>query len=380
MTEPIKHSAKRRVLFVSHEATLSGAPVQLLHLLPILNRQGWETVFATPESGPIVDLLQEAGVRVELDDKFLVEPEHEKLRTLCREFDLVVANTITSWPAVEAAHLENVPAVWYIHETLVAAQFMKRIWQIGKMLNVARVIVVPTRRTAGILQGATRTRIETIPYGIPDLAAPAKLERDGPISFVTLGSFEPRKGQDILVDAIGDLTTAMYDKVSFKFAGRALDRPFFDEVNRRANELKNVTLIPSLNHQEALDLLRSSDGLICPSRDETMPITIIEAAALGKAIISTDVGGIGEWIHDGLNGLLVPAENSAALSDAIARCARDRRLLDRLGSAARRTYERHFTLDRFANEFADLLAGVAQPNCTATRFGAAQLRALDGGL
>ena len=339
--------------------------MQLLHLITALNEQGWDAVFAAPEAGPISELLEKAGTRVELDDTFLVDPDRKKLRALYSDFDLVVANTIMSWPAVEAAHHENVSVVWYIHETLVAARFIKQIWQMHEALNFPRVIVVPTRQTADILKGATRTRIEIVPYGVPAVSGFASTPNEKTISFVVLGSFEPRKGQDILVDAITQLDSATRAQMSFKLAGRVLDRQFFSKIKKRVGKLKNIELIESLDHERAMRLLADSDVLVCPSRDETMPITIIEAASLGKAIVSTDVGGIGEWIHDGLNGLLVPSENSAALTSAIERCVQDRQLIERLGAAARRTYERHFTLDRFIRDFGALLEEIKQPEVQA---------------
>jgi glycosyltransferase involved in cell wall biosynthesis len=335
--------------------------MELLHLITILNEQGWDAVFAAPEPGPIVELLKETGTRIELDGSFLIDTSREKLRALSREFDVVVANTIVCWPAVAAAHRENIPVIWYIHETQVAARFIKQISQVRDALDFARLIVVPTKQTARILESATRTRIEIVPYGIPE---PPKIEskKNGKtISFVSLGSFEPRKGQDILVDAIGRLDSATQRKTSFKIAGRILERPFFADVQKRVAKLKNVELIDSLSHEEALGLLANSDVMICSSRDETMPIAIIEAASLRKPIISSDVGGIGEWIHDGLNGFLVPAENSVALSDAIARCAQDQQLRDRFGAAARRTYERHFSLDCFRERFATLIEEAIRP-------------------
>src|SRR5450755_3048691 len=163
--------------------------MQLLHLITILNEQGWDAVFAAPESGPIVELLKETGTRVELDDSFLVDTSREKLRALSREFDVVVANTIVCWPAVEAAHRENIPVIWYIHETQVATRFIKQISQVRDALNLARLIVVPTKQTGRILEGATRTRIETVPYGIPDPSGIESKTNGKTISFVTLGSF-----------------------------------------------------------------------------------------------------------------------------------------------------------------------------------------------
>ena len=337
--------------------------MQLLHLIGAMNVQGWDAVFAAPERGPIADSLKNAGTHVEIDISFLVDPAHQKLRALCRKFDVVVASTVTSWPAVEAAHQENVPVIWYIHETLVGARFIKQIRQANAALHLARLIVVPTEQTARVFKGITQTRIVTVPYGIPDVTASASDEKTNAktISFVALGGFEPRKGQDVLIDAIGQLGPMTRSKTSFKLAGRVLDRQFFKQIQKRVTKFKNVELIESPDQEGTLQLLTSADALICPSRDETMPITIIEAASSGRAIISTDVGGIAEWIGNGLNGLLVPAENPAALADAIARCGQDRELRDRLGAAARRTYERHFTLNRFTKDFIAVIEQARQP-------------------
>src|SRR4051812_1447444 len=107
-----------RVLFISHETTLTGAPIQLLHFVRALQAMDWNPVVAAPEAGPISDLLVSAGVEVVLDHTLLTDPDSTRLRALSRDFAVVVANTIASWPAVRAAHAEAVPVIWYLHETL----------------------------------------------------------------------------------------------------------------------------------------------------------------------------------------------------------------------------------------------------------------------
>src|SRR5205085_10879513 len=98
-----------------------------------------------------------------------------------------------------------------------------------------------------------------------------------------------------------------------------------------------------------------TDVLLCPWRDETMTIAILEAMGLGKAVISADVGGVREWLREGMNGMLVEKENPEALAEALANCATDPELVGRLQAAGARTFDRHFTLDRFAARFAELL-------------------------
>src|SRR3984893_18228533 len=177
----------RRILLLSHEMTLSGAPLALFYLGSWLKRKGWEPVVAAPEHGPLPDLLGKSGVRVEIDPTLLTDPKREKLRALCRESDVLVANTITSWPAVEAGHRENVPVIWYLHETLVAVRFIKEISQIRSALELAHLLVVPTRQTGCVLQGTTRTRIEVVPYGIPEPPNATPRADSQAVSFVALG-------------------------------------------------------------------------------------------------------------------------------------------------------------------------------------------------
>ena len=194
-----------------------------------------------------------------------------------------------------------------------------------------------------------------MPYGIPEATAVSQDNNNGCINFITVASVEPRKGQDILIEAIKALPEKILEAASFKIVGRPLEHPFSEEVNTSAAGLSGVEFTGERNHSDSLKMLAASDSLICSSRDETMPITILEAMSLGKVIISADVGGIAEWVRDGMNGLLVERENPAALAHAIARCFTDKKLVARLRAGARRTFERHFTIEKFATSFARLL-------------------------
>ena len=343
-----------RVLFVSHETTLSGAPIQLVHLAGWLQNAGWNILVATPDHGPISDMLAAAGVPTVVEPTLLTDLTHAWLRERCAEFDVVVANTIASWPAIRAAHLEKKPALWYLHETLVAVRLIRAIPEMASALTMADLLVTPTRQTARIYEGLTEAPIEVVPYGIPRPPVLSSSESER-IRFLTLGSFEPRKGQDVLAEAISKMDGATRERCAFKMAGRVLDDEFYDELKMAVADLEQVELIDALDHASALTLLNETDVLVLPSRDETMPIAILEAMGLGKAVVSTDVGGVREWLRDGMNGLLIEKENAEALSEALATCANKPEFVEQLQAAGSRTFDQHFTLDRFASRFAALL-------------------------
>jgi len=339
---------------VSHETTLTGAPIQLLHLARASHAEGWKLQVAAPERGPISDLLAADGIEVLIHPGLLEEPDQKKLRELAAAADVVLANTIVSWNAVRAARAEDKPVIWYLHETLVAVRLIRQIAEIGPTLHLATLLVTPTDRTAQVFQGLTNTPVVVVPYGIPTPLSGSRQPSEQR-TFITLASIEPRKGQDILIDAIGKIPRDLAARAKFRFVGRFLEAPFAEGLKEKAADLPNIEFLGERDHEAALALLAESDVLVCPSRDETMPITIIEAMALGKAVVSTDVGGISQWMRDESNGLLVPSENSAALADAIRRCLVDDELVARIACGARRTFRRHFTLERFAAHFGELL-------------------------
>ena len=329
--------------------------MQLLHLARWLQKDGWKLAVATPESGPTSDLLTADGVEVVVQARLLESDQSEKLRELCGRFDVVVANTTLGWPAVRAARAQGKVAIWYLHETLLAVDWMRENAEIRSTLDLATLIVTPTQHNARLFRAITRTPIEVVPYGLPDLALEARDKDERPMRFITIASLEARKGQDILVEAIKLLPEEIRTDAVFRIVGRPLHHGFVEKLEANAAATSAIEFRGELGHAAAVQLLAESDALICSSRDETMPLAILEAMSLGKLIITTDVGGIAEWVRDEMNGFLVEPENPEALARVIERTFRESRLVGEMRAAARRTFERHFTLAKFAKHFSSLL-------------------------
>jgi glycosyltransferase involved in cell wall biosynthesis len=354
------------VLFFAHETTWSGAPIQLLHLVSWLKRKGWEVAVAVPkpetaESGPISDELRLIGVEIFPVLDLSAPPDLAELGALCVRFEVVVANTLVMWAPVRAANEQGIPVLWYIHESLVAHHLIAHIPEIKPTLALADMLVMPTRRTAQLYASLTDRPIEVVPYGIPATpAGPSRPPRGdaGVIRFLLLGTYEPRKGQDLLLQAIGQLDAAANSGADFEMAGRILDQRFYDAIEQPARRMPNVRLRGSLGHDQALDATAAADVLVCSSRDETMPIAILEAMSLGKAIVTMNVGGVAEWLNNGVNALLVPAEDSLALAEALRRCVEEPGLIASLGENARRTFVDNFSIDRLGERFSALIERV----------------------
>ena len=87
--------------------------------------------------------------------------------------------------------------------------------------------------------------------------------------------------------------------------------------------------------RDVADIMALMDVLVSASYAEGIPRNVMEASAMGKAIIATDVRGTKEIIEDGVNGLLIPVKDPLRLADAVDRILSDPDLSASLGSAAR---------------------------------------------
>ena len=93
---------------------------------------------------------------------------------------------------------------------------------------------------------------------------------------------------------------------------------------------------------------------VLPSLREGLPLSLLEAAACARPIVATDVPGCREIARDGVNALLVPPNDAAALADAIDRLAGDAELRRRFGPAGRRIVEDEFSHMRIGQQIVAL--------------------------
>jgi glycosyltransferase involved in cell wall biosynthesis len=102
-------------------------------------------------------------------------------------------------------------------------------------------------------------------------------------------------------------------------------------------------LVTWLGHvDDMMALLGSVDIVVLPSYREGLPKSLVEAAACGLPLVTTDVPGCREVVSDGIDGLLVPVRDSEAIAQAIRRLLDDPALARRLGEAARIKAQNYF--------------------------------------
>lgn len=174
----------------------------------------------------------------------------------------------------------------------------------------------------------------------------------------------PEKNPLQLVEALAMLR-GMQVRARGLFIGDGEMRPAI-EARARALGLESDIVITGLQ-QDVRPFLSACDTLVLCSLTEAFSLAAIEAMALARPVVHSDVGGAAEMIRSGRNGFLFPVGDTRALAEKLALCA-ERELRERLGLRAREIVEAHFSeramVDRYEQALSELGgvgSGVAEP-------------------
>ena len=159
---------------------------------------------------------------------------------------------------------------------------------------------------------------------------------------VCIGRLSPEKGQLLLVDALASLRDRGIE-ANIVLVG---DGPMREEIDRRVRRLGVEGQLRCVGWQSSAEVRRwigTSRAVVLPSFSEGIPVVLMEAMALGRPVIATEVGGIPELVRSGENGWLVPAGSVDELALALeATLLAKVGVLDRMGAQGRkRVMERH---------------------------------------
>lgn len=337
---------KGHVLAVSHDLSLSGAPIMLYHGCRLLVDEGYYVVVTCPVDGPVRQMYLDAGIPVIIDE--LVLRQHDSFFRFAKNFDLLICNTAITWPVV-AQMQDVVKTSWWIHEAQVINLLSTEAGFV-QALQQARNVVTPSRYAASYLERYNK-EVEIIHYGCTDVyyaqgEPPPEgrhtLNRDKLI-VTMVGSIELRKGQDILLRALDFIPPHLLELLEVWFVGRTHDPAFKVTLDHVVAGRSFIHFTGEVSHAESIDLMRQSDVVVSASRDDPFPVVLVEAFCLAKACILSSHTGVCEVVEDGVNGFVFDFEDPAALATHLCLLLENRGLVVSLGQEARRTYENHLT-------------------------------------
>lgn len=277
--------------------------------------------------------------------------------------ELVYVHTASRWSfrrkaaIVALARLFRTPYVLHVHGAEFHL-FYERTWRPERaavrwaLRGSAGVIALAPTWERRLLEIAP-CRVFVVPNPVPtpdEPAAPAGAEE----RIVSLGRLGDRKGSVTLVRALGALALR-HPRARLVLAGNGDVERVAAEADR-LGVAELVELPGWIGPAERSRLLRSATVFALPSRNEGVPVALLEAMSYGLPVVVSPVGGIPDVVRDGEHGYFVPPDDPAALADAIARLLDDPESALRMGRAARRDVESHYAVEVVAARIGDALA------------------------
>lgn len=167
-----------------------------------------------------------------------------------------------------------------------------------------------------------------------------------------LGRLDARKSPDVLLRASKDMLKEHRD-VKLLFGGDG----YPERYEKLACELgvgDRCEFLGWITGEEKEELFNRA-GIYClPSKNEGMPMSVLEAMAHGIPTIATPVGGVPQVIEDGIDGFLVPVDDEGALSSILCKLADSSLLRSKIGASGRKTIENNFSIERNIEALAKL--------------------------
>lgn len=351
------------VYIITRADSVGGASIHVRDMARALRERGHETTVLLGGRGPVSDQLESAGdayislrwLRRQLNPLRDTLALVELIQVLHRlKPDVVSTHTAKAGFIGRAAcRLLGIPVIYTPHgwpagermPPLARALFALVERVAARWCDVIICVCDYEKRLALTLRVAEGAKLEVIHNGVRDISLEQHARPEvTPVRLCCVARFDAPKDHRTLLQALALLPELPWvlDLVG--------DGPWQEEVQRLAADL-------GLSHRvhfhgyltDPSTVLSQARIFVLATRSEAFPRSILEALRAGLPVVATDVGGVGEAVTDGANGLLVPVGDAQALASALRRLLNDSHLRQSMGQQARAAYQERFRLDIMAD-------------------------------
>ena len=205
----------------------------------------------------------------------------------------------------------------------------------GSYRNRVDLFLTPSEymRRRLLSAGFPEDKVRTVRFGVDADVLQPRFDHDGYVLY--FGRLSEEKGVETVIRAAKQLP-----EIPFKIVGSG---PWEPALHAIAHEVKNVEFMGFRSGEALWDMVRGALCVLIPSRvQENFSLAALESMALGKPVISSNVGGMAEAVEDRVTGLLVPPNDLHAWVESIMRLAYDEDARLNLARAARLAAETTF--------------------------------------
>ena len=376
LKRPVKNvrNTIKNILLVSHELSLTGAPIALYNLAKILVREGYHVDLISPYDGALKKEFQESQIRVYVEGYGSLFGENSYLNHIAYNYDFIILNTVVTYRAVSILGDSGIPVMWWIHDSF--ASYSK-----GGFANI-----MPSQLPSNVQvfcgsEYARRALLSYYPnyiektdllnYYLPDMSIKHKeaetyalphLQSDKTI-FALFAQQDERKGQDVLAEAICSLPEDTRNHSIFYFVGRRLDQNIYDSIQKVRSLYPNIVYcIDEIPHEQLFSVYEQCDCIICSSKDDPLPVFVAEAMMMSKIIICSENTGMAPIIKRGECGIVYRNNDFNELAQAIEKVVTKKAELGYMQVNARKTYIDNFNEDHFRSRISGIIEKIEGGN------------------
>lgn len=213
---------------------------------------------------------------------------------------------------------------------------------------------IPDNKLQRIYKGHDLDWYQAEPADLGEFGVP-----EGAFVVCCTGRNTPRKGFDVLVNAMSDLPDDV--EAHLLLVGDVTEN---DDLKAQVAASSHPERIHFTGYRnDAPAIAAASNVFVLPSTErEGLPRAVIEAMAYGVTPVVTDVGGMPELVEDGVSGLVVPPKSARALSSSIERLYRDRPLMASMGQAAQDRIGHQFHTSQTVSETGEMYKALTGRN------------------
>jgi len=371
----------KNLLFVSHDATLTGAPILLLNLIRLIKEEDRYSVRVILKngSGPLVGEFENTGEL--LIWKHEVKPDlltrignraaaklgaqnanDKKIQRWIDESHAVISNTITNGDFLGAFNFSKAKLVFsYIHELEIATNFFTNPHDLGIVKTLTKRFMVPSAAVADHLMnmGIPGDKIYRLNYFIP-FERSADIAPDSNTKFTVglAGTLDWRKGADILSVIVASFFKK-YPDANLVFKWRGAEKNSI-EYQRIQYELEKINCLNKISFEapskDMNGFYQSIDILLLISKEDPYPLVVIEAASNKKACICFDKsGGAPEFVKNDA-GTTIAYLDIEMLADTLLMYCNNKTMCLEKGAVAFNRYKSlHFNKELILQQFSAAL-------------------------
>lgn len=350
----------KNICFVHNVDVVGGAERVSQSIMRALNKQHYNLRLVAPAIGPLITECKQLGVIATTHD--LTQPEwrqplvtykaYRKWESIIKDFELDIFHTgdlLSARSLLYAAKKNTLKVICHIHFPF-KRDFAEWVFKsrakpdgfifcsqelqdsIGKMLFE----LCPDAKQWVVHNGVDVNTF--IPSKVNNIK-----KRIGIIA-----NLQIRKGHDDFLQMAKHLKDDGYDLCYEIIGGDILQAPREPILKEKAQQLglaQDVTFHGQISNVK--EMLQQLDILVCASHEEAFPISILEAMACGKAIVSTNVNGIPEAVIDGQTGYLAPPFSPKLLAEKVKTLLDAPSKIERFGQAGRMRVEQNFSEQQY---------------------------------